>query len=88
MAIATASTERPSTPDVEETDELDVELKAYFQGCVLPLNKQELQNKLSETRECRKKLICNNFEEYKTMWNFYFVCPDLVSEFKLCSFFF
>lgn len=87
LTVATASIDRPSTPDIEESDEIDDELKAFLQSCVLPVNKNELKNKLSETKECRRKLILNDFEKYQAMWNFYFVCPDLVSEFRLCSFF-
>lgn len=54
------------------------EIINFFKTTVLPANKNLLIPKLMETVEFRRHMIANSFEEYKTFWNFYFVCPDLV----------
>lgn len=66
-----------STP-TEMTDEEKADLKLFFKTCRLPHNKDALKSKLMESKSYRIEMIANEFDDYKEIWNFYFVCPDLV----------
>lgn len=61
------------------TDEQKDHVKNYLKTCRLPADKDGLKVSLSQYKEFRKDLIYNSFDEYKSIWNFYFVCPDLVN---------
>lgn len=63
---------------VEFDEPQKTEIKAFLTSVLLPANKKELKKKLVETKDYRKSLIALDFDEYMTMWNFYFACPELV----------
>lgn len=64
---------------VEMTDEQKAGVINFLKTCQLPARKSEMQTILSQHKIFRMDLIRNSFDEYKSVWNFYFVCPDLVS---------
>lgn len=66
-----------SNDELDDQDKADV--NNFFRTCQLPKDKAILKSKLIETKEYRREMIANSFDEYKEMWNFYFVCPELVS---------
>lgn len=74
-------------PHVDLTDAQKEQIKNFLKTCRLPENKNEMQMILSQHKDFRKDLIHNSFDEYKTLWSFYFVCPDLVSIVYLCFFY-
>lgn len=51
----------------------------FLKTCRLPNDMDGLKLTLSQYKDFRMDLIRNSFDEYKSVWNFYFVCPDLVS---------
>lgn len=65
---------------VEITDEQKNRVKHFLKTCCLPADKDALKVTLSQYKEYRRDLIHNSFEEYKSIWTFYFVCPDLVNK--------
>lgn len=65
---------------VIELTEHDKETAKFFlKTCILPRDKDELKIKLAEWASFRNEMITTSFDEYKSIWNFYFTCPDLVS---------
>lgn len=54
-------------------------LMHYLKTCRLPGDKDALKATLSQHKDFRMDVIRNSFDEYKSVWDFYFVCPDLVS---------
>lgn len=71
---------------VELTDEQKDRVKNYLKTCCLPGDKNQLKVILSQYKDFRKNLIKTSFNEYKSLWSFYFVCPDLVKtlQYRLC----
>lgn len=63
---------------VEITEEQKDQVKNYLKTCRLPSYKDAFQVILAQYKDFRRDLIGNSFDEYKSIWNFYFVCPDLV----------
>lgn len=51
----------------------------YLKTCRLPDDKDALKATLSQHKDFRMDVIRNSFDKYKSVWDFYFVCPDLVS---------
>lgn len=68
---------QPSTVDIsmEEKEEL---LK-FLKTCVLPKDREDLEDILTKYKEYRRNLIVEDVEEYLEICKFYFVCPDLVN---------
>lgn len=66
------------TSATEMTNEEKADLKMFLKTCRLPHNKDDLKSKLVESKSYRIKMIADEFEDYKEIWNFYFVCVDLV----------
>lgn len=64
---------------VEITEEQKDQMKNYLKTCRLPSEKDSLKVILAQYKDYRRDLIMNSFDEYKSIWNFYFVCPDLVN---------
>lgn len=64
---------------IEMTEEQKDCVINFMKTCRLPAQKSELKAILSQHKHYRMDLIRNSFDEYKSVWNFYFVCPDLVS---------
>lgn len=64
---------------VELIDQEKADVKNFFRTCHLPKDKDVLKAKMVESKEYRREMIHSSFGEYKEMWNFYFVCPELVS---------
>lgn len=67
------------TSSIELNDQDKEDVKNFLKTCVLPRDKKALKAKLVEFKVYRNELITQSFDEYKEIWNFYFVCPDLVS---------
>lgn len=63
----------------EMSDEEKENTRLFLKTCVLPRDKNDLKEKMLESKKYRNELITENFDEYKKIWDFYFVCPDLVS---------
>lgn len=63
----------------EMTEEQKDCVKNFLKTCLLPAQKSQLQTVLAQHKNFRVDLIRNSFDEYKSIWNFYFVCTDLVS---------
>lgn len=63
---------------IELTDQEKLDVKNYLKTIALPGDKKALKAKLVEFKVYRNELITQSFDEYKEIWNFYFVCPDLV----------
>lgn len=68
-----------NTSLIEMTEEQKDGVINFLKTCRLPAQKSELQTILSQYKNYRMDLIRNSFDEYKSVWNFYFICPDLVS---------
>lgn len=66
-----------SVPVLSIEDRPDI--KNYFKTVVLPKDLIELKRKMIEHAAYRKELILHEFNEYKGIWDFYFVRPELVS---------
>lgn len=77
--MRTAETSICESSQIEMDDQEKDNLKNFLRTCHLPKNKSLLQEKLIESKCYRRELIENAFDEYKELWNFYFVCPQLVS---------
>lgn len=60
------------------TDDEKNDLNTFLKTCRLPHNKNAMKEKLAWSVNHRITMIAESFEVYKEMWNFYFVCPDLV----------
>lgn len=58
-------------------------IKNFFKTCRLPQAKDNVKNTMAQYKDYRMDLILNSFDEYKEIWSFYFVCPDLVRLFSI-----
>lgn len=65
------------------TDEEKKDVQNFFKRCVVTKERKEVEQKLRETKEYRRELIENSLEDYKKMWDFYFIAPDLVRQTNL-----
>lgn len=61
------------------TDQQKEKVKNFFRTAVLPANMNSVKMTMAQYKDYRIELIRNSFEVYKSMWDFYFVCPELVS---------
>lgn len=69
-----------SNDDAEDwTPEEKQDLLKFFRHCVVSTHRQQIEQKLRETVEYRRKIIVYSIEEYMEMWEFYFAATDLVS---------
>lgn len=64
---------------IELSEEEKNDVKNFLKTCALPRDLEFIKSKLTETKVYRNELITQSFDEYKQIWNFYFVCPCLVS---------
>lgn len=63
----------------EERQECDVDaLIAFIQTCKLPYDEAKIKKKFDETVQMRKEM---DFDEYKSLFNLYLICPNLVKQF-------
>lgn len=67
---------------IELPDEQKDKIKAFFRTIVLPVNKECVKQMMSQHKDFLLDLICNSFDEFKSIWSFYFRCPDLVTLFN------
>lgn len=65
------------------TEEQKDEIKNFFKTIRLPQAKDAVKNTMAQYKDYRMDLIQNSFDEYKEIWSFCFVCPDLVWLFSL-----
>lgn len=63
---------------IELSDEEKEAAKLCLKTCVLPRDKKYLKEKLIEFKAFRNEMITQDLDEYKQIWDFYFVCTDLV----------
>lgn len=63
---------------IELSDEEKKEACNFLKTCILPRDKELLKSKLVDLKSYRNELIVHSLTEYKSIWNFYFVCPDLI----------
>lgn len=64
----------------EMTDEQKNSVMNFFKTCRLPAQKDAVKLTMAQYKDFRINMIHNSFDEYKQIWLFYFVCPDLVSQ--------
>lgn len=74
-----------SVPVLLEEDHEDV--KIFFKTVVLPKEIDDVKQKMVEHAAYRKELILHDFEQFKEIWDCYFVCPILVRFFELINLF-
>lgn len=64
------------------------EVNHFFKTIVVPKDLDKLKEKLIEHAAYRKEMILHQFEEYKEIWDFYFVCSHMVIIFIYLIFWF
>lgn len=76
---------KPLEESIDKEEELTEEEKEsilkFLKRCVLPKDRKEVEQKLKESKAFRRNLILNNLDKYRDCWQFYFVSPDLVTNY-------
>lgn len=78
---AANSLEEEHTDEEKLTTKEEDEAMKFFKRCVLPLDRKNVEEKMKQTKSFRRRLILNEHQKYKEIWDFYFVDPDLVRNF-------
>lgn len=71
--------------EIQMTEEDKEETINFFKRCVLPDDRKSVEKRMIETKSFRRRLIVDDLQKYQECWQFYFVCPDLVSDFNFLA---
>lgn len=66
---------------IELNDEEKEAVRLCLKTCILPRDKKILKEKMIDSKAYRNEMITHDFDQYKQIWDFYFACSDLVSEY-------